>query len=116
MGGRANQPTSIVSAPTRRGDDRGRTPADGSNSGNLEPMMEPAAAPSPQPEWLTTAGLSEMLGGVSVSTIRGWRLAGIGPPHVKLGGLVRYQRAEVERWIAAGGDRRDSSGLGSHHR
>jgi predicted DNA-binding transcriptional regulator AlpA len=57
-------------------------------------------------EWLTTEGLSQLLGGIPVSTIRGWRFVGIGPPHVRLGGLVRYQRAAVERWIAAGGDRR----------
>jgi hypothetical protein len=47
-----------------------------------------------------------MLGGIPVSTIRGWRLVGIGPPHVRFGGLVRYQRAAVERWIAGGGDHR----------
>jgi hypothetical protein len=58
-------------------------------------------------EWLTTEGLSELLGGIPVSTIRGWRLVGIGPPHVRLGGLVRYQRSAVDRWIADGGDRRD---------
>lgn len=62
---------------------------------------EPAAS-----EWLTSAGLSQLLGGIPISTVRGWRLAGIGPPYVKLGGLVRYRRAEVEKWIARGGDRR----------
>jgi hypothetical protein len=54
-------------------------------------------------------GLSKKLGGIPVSTIRGWRLAGIGPPHIRLGGLVRYQRATVERWIATGGDRRGAA-------
>jgi hypothetical protein len=68
-------------------------------------MREPAAQTF-ETEWLTTEGLSKMLGGVPASTIRGWRLAGIGPPHVRLGGLVRYQRASVERWISAGGDRK----------
>jgi helix-turn-helix protein len=57
-------------------------------------------------EWLSTAGLSEMLGRIPASTIRGWRLAGIGPPYVRLGGLVRYRRSAVDEWIAAGGDRR----------
>jgi len=66
-----------------------------------------AAAAGADPGWLTTHGLGALLGGVPISTIRGWRLAGIGPPYVKLGGLVRYQRAAVERWIAAGGDRKD---------
>jgi predicted DNA-binding transcriptional regulator AlpA len=58
-----------------------------------------------EPLWLTTEGLSRLLGGISTSTIRGWRLAGIGPAYVKFGGAVRYSRAEVEQWIAAGGDR-----------
>lgn len=65
--------------------------------------------PAPEPEWLTTQGLSRMLGGISVSTIRGWRLADVGPKPIKMGGLVRYQRSEVERWIAAGGDRHGAS-------
>jgi len=72
-------------------------------------MTEQPTEPS-EPEWLTTQGLSAKLGGVSRSTIRGWRLAGIGPPYVRLGGLVRYQRAAVDRWIAAGGDRKAGGG------
>lgn len=68
-----------------------------------QPANPPDAA---EPEWLSTQGLGKMLGGISASTIRGWRLAGIGPPFVRLGGLVRYRRSEVERWISAGGDRK----------
>jgi predicted DNA-binding transcriptional regulator AlpA len=56
-------------------------------------------------EWLTEKGLSELLGGIPAATIRSWRHVGTGPTFVKFGGAVRYSRAEVERWIAAGGDR-----------
>jgi excisionase family DNA binding protein len=49
-----------------------------------------------------------LLLGVSVSTMRRWRLLGTGPRAVKLGGNVRYRRADLEQWINAqpgnGGD------------
>src|SRR5262245_50641237 len=61
--------------------------------------------------WLTTNELSELLDGIPPATIRGWRLAGTGPPYVQFGGLVRYERATVERWIATGGDRRPDPSL-----
>lgn len=40
--------------------------------------------------------------GVSVGTVRRWRLFGRGPRFVKVGGTaVRYSRADVETWLAA---------------
>ncbi len=72
------------------------------------------AAETP-PEWLTTEGLGRLLGTldndghiapIKVATIRGWRHKGTGPPWVRFGGLVRYSRAAVERWLADGGDRK----------
>lgn len=68
--------------------------------------MSGAEAPS---SWLTTDGLSELLGSIPTATIRGWRHVGTGPPFVKFGGSVRYSRAAVERWIAAGGDRKGAA-------
>lgn len=38
---------------------------------------------------------------VSVHTLRGWRQKKLGPPYAKVGGLVRYRRAEVEKWLDA---------------
>lgn len=58
-----------------------------------------------EPEWLTTAGLSQALDDIPIATIRHWRHVGMGPAYVKFGGAVRYSRVAVERWIAAGGDR-----------
>lgn len=86
-------------------------PRERSLAQDLEQTMSQSeqATPSSEPEWMTTGGLSKMLGGIPVSTIRGWRLAGIGPPYVRLGGHVRYRRPDVERWIAAGGDRRSTT-------
>jgi len=37
--------------------------------------------------------------GVSVSSLRRWRLIRTGPVFVKAGGLVRYRRVDVEEWI-----------------
>lgn len=34
-------------------------------------------------------------------TLETWRYRGEGPPHVKVGALVRYRRADVNAWIAA---------------
>lgn len=76
------------------------------------PWCQKAAAYAPDESgpalqrWLTTKELGELLGNIPVATIRGWRMAGIGPPHVKLGALVRYERSAVEGWLAAGGERR----------
>ncbi|WP_261624959.1 helix-turn-helix transcriptional regulator [Nesterenkonia marinintestina] len=37
--------------------------------------------------------------GVAEGTLRRWRHEGIGPRSVKLHGLVRYPRAELDRWL-----------------
>jgi excisionase family DNA binding protein len=36
--------------------------------------------------------------GVSVHTVRSWRHRGLGPPFYRVGGAVRYRRAEVLQW------------------
>jgi predicted DNA-binding transcriptional regulator AlpA len=37
--------------------------------------------------------------GVSVATVRRWRLLNRGPRFLKIGVLVKYRRADVEHWI-----------------
>jgi excisionase family DNA binding protein len=36
---------------------------------------------------------------VSRSALRKWRREGVGPPYVKLGRMVRYPRAELDKWL-----------------
>jgi predicted DNA-binding transcriptional regulator AlpA len=45
--------------------------------------------------------------GIKEATLASWRCKGKGPRYVKVGGIVRYARADVDRWLAArrrGGD------------
>ena len=37
--------------------------------------------------------------GVKLSTLREWRQTGKGPKYIKLNRLVRYKKADVDRWI-----------------
>lgn len=39
--------------------------------------------------------------GVAVQTLQKWRWQRSGPAFVKIGRLVRYRRADVERWLDA---------------
>jgi len=48
---------------------------------------------------ITTREAAAMLG-VAPRTLEGWRLRGGGPRYVAVGRLVRYRRAELERWLA----------------
>lgn len=52
----------------------------------------------PEDVLLTKADVAELCG-VSVTTISGWRMRGIGPSGVKLPGGIRYWRSEVDRWL-----------------
>ncbi len=38
--------------------------------------------------------------GIAVRTLQSWRLRGIGPRWVKLGGAVRYDLADFDAWVA----------------
>lgn len=50
---------------------------------------------------LTVPELAELLR-VSTHTIYSWRKTGKpAPPSVKVGGQIRYRRADVEAWLAA---------------
>ena len=45
--------------------------------------------------------------GLSLSSIRHWRLLGRGPKYIKIGAAVRYKPADVELWLStrpAGGE------------
>jgi hypothetical protein len=39
--------------------------------------------------------------GVTVGTLAKWRLAGGGPPYLKVGARVRYDSVDLETWLAA---------------
>src|SRR5436305_1045115 len=49
---------------------------------------------------VSTRELSEIWG-VPESTLRYWRCAEIGPPYVKLGGRIKYDLADVDRYVRA---------------
>jgi len=51
-------------------------------------------------EWIKADEVAEMLG-VSVHTVRSWRLRGSGPPAYRMNAAVRYDRDEVEDWHAS---------------
>jgi predicted DNA-binding transcriptional regulator AlpA len=61
----------------------------------------------PNGELLNEYRVAEMLG-VSVATVRRWRLFKTGPRFLKVGVLVRYRLSDVEHWLAGrptGGER-----------
>lgn len=49
---------------------------------------------------ISTKELSE-LWNIPESTLRYWRCAGTGPPYVKLGGRIKYDLVDVERYVRA---------------
>ena len=46
-------------------------------------------------ELLSTDAAGIVLGGIASSTMCKWRVAGSGPPFVKLGRLVKYRRGDL---------------------
>src|SRR5690242_2899075 len=57
-----------------------------------------AAVPGGQHAYLTERAVAELCG-LSVGTVRRWRLFRQGPPYRKLGSAVRYSRAELLAWM-----------------
>lgn len=51
---------------------------------------------------------------LSVKTLRNWRLSGYGPPHLKVGRLVRYRVSELNVWLKSC-ERSSSSDQGHDH-
>jgi predicted DNA-binding transcriptional regulator AlpA len=41
------------------------------------------------------------ISGLSVASVRRWRLLRQGPRYLKIGAAVRYKREDVERWLAS---------------
>lgn len=62
------------------------------------PASPPERAPAPAAEYLDTREAAALLG-VSVKTLEGLRRRGGGPPFVRVGKVVRYRRAELERTV-----------------
>ena len=59
-----------------------------------------AIAQAPKPMFSDEKQISEMTdGAVSVSQLRNWRWAGGGPPYIKLGRRVMYERQAVIDWL-----------------
>lgn len=52
------------------------------------------------PEFLTAAQVADILK-VSKQTLSYWRARDTGPLSERIGGSVRYPRAEFEQWLAA---------------
>ncbi|MGA7291653.1 MAG: helix-turn-helix domain-containing protein [Terriglobales bacterium] len=66
-----------------------------SPAGRVEPTDQPKRR-----QLVNTKELSEIWG-VPESTLRYWRCAEIGPTYVKLGGRIKYDLADVERYVRA---------------
>lgn len=51
-----------------------------------------------RPNWIKAGEVAEIVG-VSVHTVRSWRLRGVGPPYTRVGGAVNYERTEITDWL-----------------
>jgi excisionase family DNA binding protein len=47
---------------------------------------------------LTTEGVAAYLQ-VAEKTVRNWRSRGEGPSVVRVGGAIRYRKADIDRWL-----------------
>jgi hypothetical protein len=80
-------------------------PSNGNLSGVVLPFQPPTGRFEPadqrsRRELVSTRELSEIWG-VPESTLRYWRCAEVGPIYVKLGGRIKYDLADVERYVRA---------------
>ncbi|WP_295442532.1 helix-turn-helix domain-containing protein [uncultured Thiodictyon sp.] len=60
---------------------------------------QPHQAPTVAPAALINEKQAAEVLGMSVRTLQAWRVAGGGPPFVKLGVNVRYRPETLSRWI-----------------
>ena len=51
---------------------------------------------------------------LSIKTLRNWRLSGYGPPHLKIGRLVRYRQSDLIAWLKTC-ERASTSDRGDDH-
>ena len=63
---------------------------------------------------LITEGEAADLLTLSVKTLRNWRLSGYGPPHLKLGRLVRFRLSDLKAWLKSC-ERASTSDRGDDH-
>ncbi len=87
-----------------------RPPSPFQTEGNVEasetihPLQPPTLPPTFDRrncrQLVSTRELSEIWG-IPESTLRYWRSGETGPPYVKLGGRIRYDLADVERYVRA---------------
>ena len=80
-------------------------PAGTNLSGTVLPFQSPTgrvehADQCSRRQLVSTKELSEIWG-VPESTLRYWRCAEIGPTYVRLGGRIKYDLADVERYVRA---------------
>ena len=61
----------------------------------------PPALVSPAPELLDVRGVASEMS-VSIAHVRRLAAAGLMPPPVKLGRILRWRRAAISAWIASG--------------
>ncbi len=47
--------------------------------------------------------------GVSPATVYEWRTRGEGPRAIKVGGQLRFRRSEINRWLEANSERRETA-------
>lgn len=57
----------------------------------------------PKKYWLSPDELAEELG-VPLATVYKWRYEGTGPKGYKIGKHIRFERADVDRWLEARAD------------
>ncbi len=46
---------------------------------------------------------------VSPATVYGWRTRGRGPRAIKVGGLLRFRRSEIDRWLEANSEHHETA-------
>lgn len=76
-----------------------RAPAERSESGESDPTFDPLVTIDQLALWL----------GKPKGTLYQWRCRNFGPRGIKVGNDVRYRRSEVEAYLDAHTDRRDSA-------
>lgn len=73
------------------------------NGSHLEPQpSQSPAQPTVSPVLLDVKSVAMLLGGCSVRHVYRMTDSGRMPQPVKVGALVRWRRADLEAWIAAG--------------
>ena len=64
------------------------------------PLMQCDSTPQPKTPWLTPAVAATYLG-IALGTLRNWTSARF-VPFAKRGGVVRYHRGDLDKWLRHG--------------